>query len=420
MTSSTHATTGLAKKVLAVLEQGRLDHELGAALRSSDKSGPGHDPGDIAPYTERGIAELERLHKTDPENLRLIHHLAIAHHSRAWDWELAGDARAANEWKVALDFWRKLQTSGDFWRELKRKYQSCAPGAVDFAWLDETRAGLLEQLLDVHADFICSYAETGALDRARVHVGIVRKAMIPPAARGRLLGKVFQVITSAVPEARARHAYDSALTVVERFLKLFPDYLPALRLEAEVCAQWLAGLSYADDWDLIVSIAGRGRPWAEAQAVHNGLVDEPLAREALHDLGFRFAMLADNRGSSFLSARRRGEQGRVSRDQAAFAFMLGLEWGRLTYKTSSPGAAVRDRFAECVKGRAVLLRELAQGVSPQEAIKLCKEAISILHEAEAAIPGDAGIREDFLAPIEEQLSTLEDLVGLGFSSGGGS
>lgn len=65
-------------------------------------------------------------------------------------------------------------------------------------------------------------------------------------------------MTGSVPEAK--RAYESAATVVEQFLGLFPDYLPALRLHAELCRGWLSGMSFRDDWEAIVLLAHARSP----------------------------------------------------------------------------------------------------------------------------------------------------------------
>ena len=49
---------------------------------------------------------------------------------------------------------------------------------------------------------------------------------------------------------------------MERFLHLFPEHLPALRLHAELCTAWVAGLSYKDDWPAIAEVSDRAAPFA--------------------------------------------------------------------------------------------------------------------------------------------------------------
>src|SRR5947209_2066012 len=211
------------------------------------------------PYTDEAIGELEAAHRHDPEDVNAVHHLAIAHHARAWDFELRGDPRAIAEWETALAFWRSVAATGAFWGQLEEKLLRIDPQA-DRRPLGERRRGLLEQLLEVHVGFVRHYSEAGTPDRATGHVRLVQRASIPPAVKKRLVAKVFIAMTGGVAEAKATRDFAAALIPVERVLSLFPDYLQALRLHAEVCKEWVSGMSFRDDWKAILDVSVRALP----------------------------------------------------------------------------------------------------------------------------------------------------------------
>jgi hypothetical protein len=249
----------LAEQALAAIRRVRMQAQLHEAMvRFQEVDQDGNVLG-LLPHSDSGIAALEAIYQQDPENFRICHHLAIARHSRAWDWEIEGDARAVGEWAVALEYWRKLQTCSEFWQELKERFAVLASPTPNSAcgWIEEMRRNLLEQLIEIHAAFICHYHEMGCMSKARAHVEIIRKALIPPAARDKLLARVFNTMVAPVSDARLRKAYESALAAVDRFLELFSDYLPALRLVAETADDWLSTLSYEHGWSTIEAVAAR-------------------------------------------------------------------------------------------------------------------------------------------------------------------
>jgi hypothetical protein len=51
-------------------------------LQERDSEGAPQGP---LPYTEPALGELAAAHARDPEDIGVVHHLAIAHHARAWD-----------------------------------------------------------------------------------------------------------------------------------------------------------------------------------------------------------------------------------------------------------------------------------------------------------------------------------------------
>jgi tetratricopeptide (TPR) repeat protein len=387
------------------------------------------------PYTEAALAEFAAAHRRDPDDINITHHLAIAHHARAWDWELQGDARAAAEWELALGHWRTIVAAGEFWAGLKSKMLACDPNA-DTTVLDEARRDLLEHLLEVHVEFVRHYCGNEEPQRATAHVGIVQRARIPPAVKKRLVGKVYEAMTGTVPDAKAAGDFDNALTVLERFLALFPDYLPALRQYIEVARAWGATMSFQTDWDGIERLSERINPEkdgsegaqdkspVERLAAHPDLGSEPLARSELESLTFEFAALGYHRGGSYLADAQTKGLSVTDREEAAAAFDFALEWGTLGDQFSSTGSQMKQLLALAHQGRGWCLYAEAQDVLQtgyiyqsglSTATRLYNEAIAEIEEAIRLAPDDEQFQE-ILKQLRDEMETLESQHASSFFS----
>lgn len=373
-------------------------------LQERDAEG---DPKGPLPYTEAALKELAAAHAHDPEDIGVVHHLAIAHHARAWDLELAGDARAAREWERALGCWRIIAAASEFWDRLERKYRECDPEAAASP-VAALRRDLLEDLLDVHVDFIRRYSESQTPDRANAHLEIVRRASIPPAVRRRLTDKVFDAMTGSVPEAKATRNFESALTLIERFLALFPDHLPALRMHAEISEERISGLSYKDDWDEIVGCEQCARPHAERLAAHPGLASDPLARRALEELAVGVGKRSNDRAFAALTS--------ADRVTAREAAEVGIWWGRLAGPGCPEDTPLRNLYAICLyRWVGCLDREAAEVRRDRDvdertqraaSIRLYRQAIAGLEEALAARPPS----RELVQHVEQALTQCRDIV----------
>ncbi|MGE0129090.1 MAG: hypothetical protein AB7U82_13510 [Blastocatellales bacterium] len=366
------------------------------------------------PYTEAALAEFAAAHKRDPDDINITHHLAITHHARAWDWELQGDARAAAEWEQALGHWRTIAASGEFWAGLKAKMLACNPNA-DTTVLDEARRDLLEHLLELHVAFVRHYCESEEPLRANAHVGIVKRARIPPAVKKRLVEKVYEAMTGAVPDAKAARAFDPALTVLERFLALFPDHLPAFRLYVEVARAWVETLSFETDWDEIARLSERAKSYVERLAAHPDLGAEPLALSELESLTFEFGVRGYHRGESYLAAIQTKGLSVTDRDAAGAAFDLAIEWAMLGNQFSSNGSQMKQLLALSRQGRGWSLYAEAQEVLQTSyvyqsalptATRLYNEAIAEMEEAIVLAPDEERL-DEILKRLRDELAMLE-------------
>jgi hypothetical protein len=205
------------------------------------------------------------------------------------------------------------------------------------------------------------------------------------------------------------------LDTLERFLTLFPDYLPALRRHAELICARAKALSYRDDWDELTGLGQRAERFATALAEHDGLAADPLARTALEAETAELAHKALDRASSF----KLDTPGPIpvrDRDAGCAALDFGLTWGRLGYPTSPSGSRVRSIFGYCAAFRAYAFRDAAVEVGQRSDVNrrdktntqvgLLRKATALLEEACTASP-DAGDIAEFRAKCHDELAELE-------------
>jgi hypothetical protein len=378
------------------------------------------------PYTEDAIREFEVARKAAPNDLGITHHLAIAHHSRAWDLELSDDPRvyrtAEKEWETALGYWQTLAAAPAFWTGLKDKFLRCKADA-DVTVLDGVRTRLIEDLLDIHVDFVRHYCEMDKDKRAEAHVRLVQRADIRPATKKELSRKVFEAMTeSATRDPKA------GLVRVEAFLKLFPDppSLPALRMHAELTLASISGLSYQDHWDEILDAGEHALPFTQQLAGHPELDADPMARNALEELAFAMAIRGrDGAAKAEPTEQTSGDEIDHCFDLAIPAYEFAVRWGRLGYAKSREGAHIRDLFPACLHNCAMNLcakgmRQVNGAPNPLRAIPaalpLLRESLAKMTDAQRCAPGDPEAKQaisEHLDLIQGKLSELELLAGVG-------
>lgn len=363
----------------------------------------------LLPYTESALKDFEAAHRWNPEDVGVAHHLAIAHHAQAWDLELSGDSRAALAWKSALKYWRVVQNSSEFWVALEAKLGTCSPGA-DLGPIREARANLMEQLLAVHVEFIRHYCELGEAQRGNFHIAIIQEAQISPAVKKRLTQGVFAAMTASVAEAKTSGHHDSALVSIERFLALFSDYLPALRMHVEVTHAWLSTLSWQHEWESIQQLHHRASAPAAALAGHQALESDPLAWPALEELTFEFILRGFERGWSRFQDGESG--GAIRRDEAKAALEVVHHWGRQAAPRLPAGSQALDALVGSLVVHGELLRQEAHEscrnvTDPRRGLTaartLLEKAVQEVDEAGRF----AGVNSDHLEQIDGLRSVVQ-------------
>ncbi len=359
------------------------------------------------PYTPEAIEFFEAAYQDDPENFQVVHHLAIAYHALAWDLEKTNDPGADHAWKEALKYWRLLTNSPDFWTGLRSRLLTIAPDA-DPGLIDRARRGLYENLLDIHVDYVRHYVETGLPERSVAHVRIIQSAELPPSVKKRFDEKVFEAMTSSVPEARLGRLWESAWTSVDRYLDLFPDHLGALRLVVEIGKDWIAGISFIDRWDEISALSQQFEGPATRLVEHSQLDQDSLAKAGLGGLSEQFISHSLGRIETIKSRgqrpqdRSRGQrpQDRLSQqdyDETLAVYGLALQWGRLCVPLCSPDSTLVNNLAVLLNNRAVLLQQeiravQTSGVDQRTRLKtlenLLKGIVTDLEEAMRLRPQD--------------------------------
>jgi tetratricopeptide (TPR) repeat protein len=352
--------TLVRESLLAVGEIVARSHAVHGWELLQERSSEGDALGAL-PYTDEAIREFHAALTLFPDSPQVLHHLAIAHHARAWDLELQGDSRAAREWELALGYWRRLVASGEFWVEQTRKLQACDAKASP-AVLELARRDVLENLLDIHVDFIRHYCELGQMSRATEHIAIIRRARIPPVVANRLLERVFEAMTASVSQASQAHEYDSGLVPLEQFLGLFPGrpLLVALRKHVELCTAWLLRLSCQTDWEAIVQLSRRAWPVAQRLASHPQLEHQAMAKAALEQLTGEMVLRGYDRAVTYMTKLNTKEVAAQDWWDAGDALQFSLDWGRLGYERARASSVVHQLLPVCVNLRSLYLQHAAQ------------------------------------------------------------
>ncbi|ONH61358.1 hypothetical protein CcI49_07205 [Frankia sp. CcI49] len=168
--------------------------------------------GQLQPWTEQAQRHWEQGAGAGDQ-----HHLAVAHHARAYDLEAAGDPAAFDHWQAALRFWGEVLGDDPFWDALGQRLAAAtgADGAGAVAGPVATaREVLAHNLLGPHVTLAARLVtgQSPQPDAARRHVALIIGSGLP---------------SGAVDAARARLVRD----VVARALALEEAESPALVLD---------------------------------------------------------------------------------------------------------------------------------------------------------------------------------------------
>lgn len=386
-----------------------------------EKDADGNPRGPL-PYTDEALAAFHRAECYFPDDVNICHHLAIGHHARAWDYELRRHPGAPGEWEKALGYWRGIGASGEFWRRMKEKLLIVDPQA-DTSYIDALRKDMLENLLDIHVDFVRHYFEGGEPARANVHVDIVRRAQIPPAVKKRLTEKLFKSMTASVSESLDKQAFDSALAPVEQFLSLFENYLPALRRHAEICHAWLSRLSYADDWDAIIRLSQHAMPPARRLTQNVDLPGQPLAIDALEEMAVAFVTRGNDRGNGFLTKIQNSFSDQ-NYDLAMSSYNFAMDWINLIFfcrpNRNSDSAVIsiscsvlnNQSCCQMEKAGAFIQSNIGLTDKIKNAIPLIRSAVDLIESALRMRPEDRTLInnhaafQDILNQLTNQLTSF--------------
>ena len=237
----------------------------------------------VLPYTPEAIAYLKEAHAWDENDGDSLHHLAIACHALAWDLELTGEwDRATEAWKEALFYWQRLQACSSFWQAMLSKGRSLR--AFDPRAMENARRDMIENLLEVHVEFVRHYYQQHQPQQAARHVELIRQARLAPAARKRMDDLVYDAMTTSIPSLLAGEQYRPVLDILDECLHLLAAYPPALIKYLETATEWISQISPSDSGPELLELDRRVVPRWNALSSSQELVKYPLAHAALADL----------------------------------------------------------------------------------------------------------------------------------------
>lgn len=376
-----------------------------------------NDDGDAIgplPYTEETLDVYLETQKIRSDDHRVIHHLAICCHARAWDAEIAGDDHALDHWRRAIKYWRMLQGNRFFWESLEQKMRQCDP-QVNSQCIAQIRKNLMENLLDIHVGFVRYYCEINQSDRALAHVRLVKGAQIPPGLQRGMVDKIFQAMTGHIEKMISdQQHYSTSLNNVEQFLSLYPDYMPALRLYVELSIVYISRLSYERDWHAIVILTENTFEKTNALAHTANLDRYPLARTACVEYCTEVVRRCYNRANSIPVEELREAVGSIRFDDTLDTYDLVVKWARIGYRHSATGSFLRQVLPWSLRIHACYLAHYADYVQANSddgsdvltTIRdMLKQAAENLKEAITFEPDDSELKSS-LAAVNERIHDL--------------
>ncbi|MFF0725946.1 hypothetical protein [Streptomyces sp. NPDC004134] len=259
--------------------------------------------GELQPWTSTAVRLWEEALAAGADT-GVVHHLAIAHHARAYDLEAAGDDAAFGHFEEALRHWASLYADPDFWRRAHERLNGGMGVAVPGEVVEEARARLPRNLLEPHLTLAARFRLTDPR-RARAHVRLVTGSAFPAAIVAEARVDLVRDVLGGVPRAVAEGRFAETLDILETWLLLDP-----------------AG------HDLLRAVLFTGRSWMER------LREERYATRRMDDLLVRVDRLV---GPGLASAGT--PSGELAKELARHEFLLALRsFGALGTAPPSPDA----------------------------------------------------------------------------------
>lgn len=222
MTEPGNLTDLLAELRAELQVQNNPDRLANASLK------PNRHGWTAEPYSEEAFRLWDKLHRRSPDDVHVLHHLAIMHHARAFDLEQSDDPRNADpDWKRSLELWHELHGRPEFWDGIGEQFDH---GVRDV--LPAVCAELPERLLQIHFD-IAADGQTKHY-RRRVHVGHALSSGFARDVKDRVRLRSYERWVSDVPvsvwssDMFDQDALQSAVDRVAGYLDIDEDFRGAL------------------------------------------------------------------------------------------------------------------------------------------------------------------------------------------------
>jgi len=200
-----------------------------------------HD-GERQPWTAAALHAWE-----EDGGVWRVHHLAVAHHARAYDLEAAGDPAALDHWAAALEHWAALYADDAFWTRSARHLAAVMPHDDVAPAVDRVRARLPRDLLAPHLTRATELRETDP-ERARAHVDLIRRAHFGADVADRARADLVRGAVRNATAAADGGAYDGAVSDLGAWLRIDPANPGLIRALLVVASAWLESLAINEDW----------------------------------------------------------------------------------------------------------------------------------------------------------------------------
>ncbi|ONH31433.1 hypothetical protein [Pseudofrankia asymbiotica] len=202
---------------------------------------------ELQPWTEAALT-----HWSTGEGPWHVHHLAIAHHARAYDLEAAGESKtAAQHWRKALEHWAALHRDDRFWDGLREHLETVSGAPLPDGLLDGVRARLPEYLLAPHVTLATRYRLTDP-DRARRHAECIRLSTLPEAAVTRARDQFGADTVAGLGQAIKEARFTDTIRALLSWFAIDPTSTRLARALLLVTRRWCEGQSRAPEWTVTV------------------------------------------------------------------------------------------------------------------------------------------------------------------------
>lgn len=183
------------------------------------------EDGELHPWTEKAETIWAKASGSDPWR---DHHLAVSHHAKAYDLEMAGSPEAFRHWAAALQYWSAVHADDGFWVRMARHLGEHMGAEIAPDVVARVRARLPRELLEPHRDLIAAYQASDP-ERARSHMRVVKSAPFDPGMIDGIRLQFVDEVVATVPDAVETADFEAMIADLRGWLHIDADNAHLLR-----------------------------------------------------------------------------------------------------------------------------------------------------------------------------------------------
>jgi tetratricopeptide (TPR) repeat protein len=255
-------------------------------------------------YSEESFKLWGNLLNRFPDDIEVMHHLAIMYHARAIDIESGSNPHQSDsDWEMALKLWYKICQNDEFWKRLSNKIsdnRNCE------SIIAEQRINFRKRLLKMHFD-IAFDPKTTKNHRINYHIKLAMTSPFDTEIREDVRQQVYEEFIQLIDQqAWSTDMLDAeiinpALKVIADYLEKDPGYIVALsdllRLISRLIILWHQKIKALDPDDperkkLINTCLSESKKW-EPYISQLRKVQDDLDFDLREKMSFWYRTIAD-------------------------------------------------------------------------------------------------------------------------------